>query len=94
MKLTLSIVQTSFPYVRKALKELFPLQTPLVETRDLGSQMLEVSIVLDGAGYTPEQIGWDLSQRAHEIWSRGMNERIEQLKAGYKTKYFEPCDTK
>lgn len=80
MKLTLTIVQTSLPYVRAALKELFPLQTPLVETRDLGSQMIEVSIVLDSVGYSPEQIGWNLSERAHEIWSRGMNERIKQLK--------------
>ena len=86
MKLTLAIVQTSLPYVRRALKELFPLQTPLVETRDLGSQMIEISIVLDGAGWTPEQIGWDLAKRAGEIWGREMNKRIEKLKAGYKTK--------
>jgi hypothetical protein len=80
MKLILSIVQTSLPYVRKALKELFPLQTPLVETRDLGSQMLEISIVLEAPGYSPEQIGWNLSQRAQEIWQRGMNERLKELK--------------
>lgn len=81
MKLTLTIVHTSLPYVRRALKELFPLQNPLVDSRDLGSQMTEITIVLDGTGWEPEQIGWYLAKRSQEIWGGEMNERIEQLKA-------------
>ena len=79
MKLVLTTVHTDLPYVRAALKELFPLQRPLVDSRDLGSQMTEITIVLDGTGWEPEQIGWDLAKRAQEIWGRGMNERIKQL---------------
>lgn len=85
MRLVLTIVHTSLPYVRRALKELFPLQNPLVDSRDLGSQMTEITIVLDGTGWRPEQIGWDLAKRAQEIWGREMNERLKELQAEHNT---------